>query len=393
MVSMVIPRSNHYAIPTSLAQPPLKSPHQHCVNQKSTTWNLRTARPALRLGFVPLADCAPIIVAQEFGLFLKYGLRVALTRELGWATIRDRIIHGEIDAAHALAPMPVAATLGLGSAECPCLTALVLNLNGNAITLSNELVKAGIRNAAGLRGEVVRLRDRKTFTFGMVSPYSSHNYLLRKWLLSGGLNPDRDVRIVTVPPPQMVANLKAGHLDGFCVGEPWSSLAVQSHVGGVAAVSAELQPGHPEKVLMVRKEFAERRPEEHLALVAALREACEFCELAENRDRILPILSESRFVNVRVEVLRRGFERQFDFGHGLVRAVPDFCIFHRTDSNAPTPEKAAWVFEMLRAVGLSKDPSALSFALGRETFRNDLYEQAMRPGRPQEYEHENQIAH
>jgi ABC-type nitrate/sulfonate/bicarbonate transport system substrate-binding protein len=330
----------------------------------------------LKLGFVPLADCAPIVMAQELGLFRQHGLRVALHRELGWATIRDKVIHGELDAAHALAAMPVAATLGLGSIECACLTALVLNLNGNAITLSNDLYREGVREGAGLREQIVASRHRKTFTFGIVSNFSSHNFLLRKWLSASGINPDRDVRIVVVPPPQMVTNLKAGHLDGFCVGEPWNSVAVQAKAGWCVATSAELQPGHPEKVLMVRQDFAEQRSDEHLALVAALLEACAFCEARENRDELLEVLARSEYVNAPAEALRRGFEGRLDFGHGNVRPVQDFCVFHRADSNEPSSDKAAWVFQLIRSVSLCKDPSALNFALGRNVFRADLFEKA-----------------
>lgn len=361
-----------------LAHASLKEPHKPNVNHKSPFLNLSRTRAVLRLGFVPLADCAPIILAHEFGLFRKYGVRVTLHRELGWATIRDKVIHGEIDAAHALAAMPIAATLGMGSIESPCLTALVLNLNGNAITLSRELHASSVRDAAGLREEITRLRHRKTFTFGIVSPFSSHNYLMRKWLSAAKINPDRDVRIVVVPPPQMVANLKAGHLDGFCVGEPWNSVAVQAREGWIAATSAELEPSHPEKVLMLREDVAENRGEEHLAMVAALLEACEMCEAAENRERLIPILARPEYVNVSADALRRGFESRFDFGFGKVRDVPDFNIFHRNQANEPSGSKAAWAFQSVRSSPLCKNPSAISFALGRRIFRIDLYEKALR---------------
>src|SRR5579859_135901 len=246
-----------------------------------------TARPTiapgkktkpLLLGFVPLTDCAPFVMARELGLFAKHGLHVVLKRELGWATIRDKIIYGELDAAHAVAGIGFAATFGLGSIPCPCVTGLVLNLHGNAITLSRELWESGVRDAKTMREAIVKSRGRKVFTLGAVFPFSSHNFLLRQWLAGGGIDPDRDVRIVVVPPPQMVANLEAGHLDGYCVGEPWNSVAVQSHAGWIAATSSELDSQHPEKVLMVRDDFAAKRSEEHVALVAALIEACEFCD-------------------------------------------------------------------------------------------------------------------
>ena len=317
-------------------------------------------------------------MAHELGLFGKYGLKVTLQRQLGWATVRDKVIHGELEAAHALAAMPFAATLGLGSIQCDCLTALVLNLNGNAITLSNDLWKRGVRTAALLRAEISRLRCQKTFTFGIVSPFSSHNYLLRSWLSAGGINPDRDVRIVVVPPPQMMLNLKAGHLDGFCVGEPWNSVAMEETAGGCVAASAELQPNHPEKILMVRREFAEKRSAEHLALIAALLDACEFCDAPENRRRIAATLARPEYVGVSAEALLRGFEGRFDFGTGSVRTVRDFCVFHRSDANEPSGEKAAWVLQLIRAGGLCPEPSALNFALGRSVFRADLFEKAAR---------------
>lgn len=344
------------------------------------------------MGFVPLADCAPIVMAHELGLFSKYGLRVALHRELGWATIRDKILHGELDAAHALAAMPVAATLGLGSIPVDCITALVLNLNGNAITLSNALHASGVHDAIRLREEIIAQRHRKTFTFGIVSQFSSHHFLLRSWLLTGGINPDRDVRIVVVPPPQMVSNLKAGHLDGFCVGEPWNSVAVQSGVGWCAAVSAELNPGHPEKVLMVRRDFAMKRPSEHLGMLAALMEACEFCEAAVNRDHVASTLARAEYVNVPARILRRGFEGPFDFGHGKIRHVPRFSVFQGGDANEPDSAKAAWVFQLIRALGMIKNPAALSFALGRAVFRTDLFEEAVHLRRSIQVSHAKEIS-
>jgi ABC-type nitrate/sulfonate/bicarbonate transport system substrate-binding protein len=335
-------------------------------------------RAGLRLGFVPLTDCAPLVIASELGIFRKYGINVVLSRELGWATIRDKIIYRELDAAHAVAGMPFAATLGLGSIRCDCVTALMLNLHGDAITLSNELWKRGVRDGTSLRDEIMRSRGRRLCTFGVVYPFSSHNFLLRDWLTASGINPERDVRLVVVPPPQMAANLKAGHLDGFCAGEPWNSVVVESGAGWCVAASAELDPGHPEKVLMVRREFAGKRHEEHLALVAALLDACEFCADPENRHEIVAILSRPEYVGVPAALLRRGFDGKFDFGQGRFRTVPDFNVFYRDDSNEPSGDKAAWVLQHLRDRGLCREPAALNFALGRSVFRLDLYEQAVR---------------
>jgi ABC-type nitrate/sulfonate/bicarbonate transport system substrate-binding protein len=315
-------------------------------------------------------------MAHELGLFRKYGLRVNLHRELGWATVRDKIVHGELDAAHALAAMPLAATLGLGSVPCNCLTGLVLNLHGNAITLSRDLWLRGVRDGESLRREIIRRRPEKKFTFGAVAPFSSHHFLLRKWLVSLGIHPERDVHLAIVPPPLMVANLNAGHLDGFCVGEPWNSVAAQNCGGWCAAVSAQLAPGHPEKVVMVRREFAEKRSAEHLALLAGLLEACEFCDQVENQTRLVSTLARPEYVGAPTAALLSGIRGELDFGGGAVRVVRDFAIFHRDDANEPSGRKAAWVFEQMRPIVSRLFQSSFNVALSRELFRIDLFEKA-----------------
>jgi two-component system, oxyanion-binding sensor len=176
-----------------------------------------------------------------------------------------------------------------------------------------------------------------------------------------------------VPPPQMVANLKAGHLDGFCVGEPWNSVAVQSRAGWIAATSSELDAFHPEKVLMVRGDFAERRHAEHVALIAALLEACEFCDEPENHEEIAGILSRPAYIGVPAESLRHGIDGQMDFGHDLERSVGDFCIFHRDSANEPSGDKAAWVLELIRSSGLCPEPAAINFAFAKKIFRADIF--------------------
>lgn len=343
------------------------------VNKKRQTPGIVISR-STRVGFVPLTDCAPLVMAQELGLFKKFGLRVQLSRELGWATVRDKIVHGELEAAHALAAMPLAATLGLGSAPVECLTALVLSLHGNAITLSADLWKRGVRDGNSLREAIRAARHEKIFTFGVVFPFSSHRQLLRKWLSAHGIDPDREVRTVVVPPPQLAANLKAGNLDGFCSGEPWNSVAVQSRAGWIAATSAELEPGHPEKVLMVRKQFAERNAEEHSALIAALKEACEFCDHPENHPEIATTLAQPEFVGVPAEILARALGGKLDCGNGVTRKVSDFFVFHRNGANEPSGDKVAWALQLVRASGFCTDPAGLNFALGRRVFRHDLFQ-------------------
>lgn len=229
-----------------------------------------------------------------------------------------------------------------------------------------------------MREEIKRWRGQRALALGVVYPFSSHRHLLRKWLAAHGINPDRDVHMVVVPPPQMAPNLKAGNLDGFCVGEPWNSAAVQSRAGWCVAVSAELAPGHPEKVLMVRRDFAERRAEEHCRLVAALLEAGAYCDRSGNMDHVTATLARPEYVAAPAALLRRGLSGEMDLGHDRLRTVPDFCVFHHNNANKPSADKAAWALELVRASGLCRDPAELSPALARAVFRQDIFEQADR---------------
>ena len=337
--------------------------------------NQHHSQQPIRLGFVALADCAPIVMASELGLFARHGIEVELHREVGWATIRDKIIYGELDAAQAPAGLVAAVSCGFGSIRAECLTGLVLNLHGDAITLSQKLWKRGVRNGPSLRDEV--LKGREPLTFGVVHQYSSHSFLLRSWLRTHGIEPDRDVRIVVVPPPQVVSNLKAGHLDRYCVGEPYNALAVMARIGWCVAISPELAPGHPEKVLMVRKDFSERAEHDHLSLIAALTEACRFCDRPENRERITETLTQPHYVNAPIRALQMSLGGTFDFGNGRVEKVPDFHVFARNNANEPTLEKAQWVFANLHSSGLLDDPAAVPAEDAAKWFRADIHRQAL----------------
>ena len=349
------------------------------MNKPATPAIAKPNKPtSLRVGFVPLNDCAPFAVARELGLFEKYGIRVELSRELGWATIRDKIIHGELEAAHALAAMPVSAAFGLGSVKCDCVSGLVLSLHGNAITLSTELWESGVRDAGTLRDQIRKNRGEKTYTFGVVFAFSSHNFLLRQWLIGGGIDPDCDVRIVVLPPAQMVANLKSGNLDGYCVGEPWNSVAAQSGIGWCAAVSAQLAPGHPEKVLMVRTKFAEERESEHLALIAALSEACAICDQSENLDDVAKILAFPQYLNLPEKILANSLRGRFDFGGGRTETIFHFQNFHRNEANEPSQEKIGWVVRSMLQSGLVPDRTMIQMSAARRIFRPDIFAQAQK---------------
>lgn len=345
-----------------------------------------TSLRPLRLGFLALTDAAPLVAAQELGLFAHHGLRVQLTREAGWATIRDKILFGELDAAPAPAPMLWAAQLGLGCAPVPVCTALVLNLHGNAITLSNRLHAAGVHDAATLRTEALRRRGENKLTFGVVFPFSTHHLQLCQWLRAAGLEPERDVRIAIVPPAQMFRNLAAGTLDGYCAGEPWGSVAVQHNEGWCPAWSAALAPGHVEKVLMVRADFARHRATEHAALIAALAATAAWCDEPHHRAQLADMLASPVYLNLPARTIAPALLGRFDRGHGHVETVPDFHVFSRGDASAPTPGRAVALQAELVAGGLV--PRTLAHpSLPRRLFREDLYREAIANLDPHEPTH------
>ena len=332
----------------------------------------RAVRPSgrLRLGFVPLTDCAPLAVAQELGIFQRHGVAVSLSRELGWASVRDKMIYGELDAAHALGPMLFQLALGLTGNTCACFTPLILSAQGNTITLSRRLWNAGVRAAASLKAFRAGKRTPEPLTFGIVFPYSFHHLLLRDWLAAGGLAIDRDVKLVVVPPPQMVANLKAGHLDGFCAGEPWGSLAVETGTGHCVASSARLSPMHPEKALLVRQSVLDARPDEVVAITAALLDACAWCDVAANADQLSQLLAQPRYLGIsRAAILKSLQPVPAPVGDGT-RSM----LFHGGDVNDPTLDKAGVMMSGLGRFGLLAQP--VRAAQLQILFRSDLFQTA-----------------
>jgi ABC-type nitrate/sulfonate/bicarbonate transport system substrate-binding protein len=332
----------------------------------------------IRIGFLAVSDCAPLVYAYEAGLFEKYGLEVHLQRETSWANVRDKVIQGELDAAHAPATLPFLANLGIDSDPCACVSGLVLSLQGNAITISRRLWEEGVRDATSLRQKIYENWGKRTFTFGVVFSLSSQEILLRRWLAGAGIVPEVEIRIVAIPPSQMFPTLKLGYIDGYCVGEPWASVAVQAGIGMCVATSAELAPLHPERVLMVRQSFAVGRAEEHERMIAALLESCAFCDQPENRLLLGEMLAHTQYVNAPVECVSAG----------LVRAPGDdqrgenlqgLSIFHRYNANEPSDDKARWIMERLYEL-LQQDvfraKNAGRTPVLKNVFRKDIFDRA-----------------
>lgn len=343
----------------------------------------------VRLGFIPLTDCAPLIVALEQGFFARYGLEVTLSREPSWANIRDKICFEMLDGGQMLAGMPLAATLGAESFVQPMVTAFTMSLNGNAITVSKTLhermgqadPQAMEQMPLGARAlrkliEECKSQGERPLRFAMVFPSSSHNYLLRYWLASAGIDPDRDVVISVIPPPQMVAHLRAGLIDGYCVGEPWNTLAVEEGIGRVLISSYEIWNNHPEKVFAVTRAWAEAHPNTHRAILMALIQAAIWLDAPGNREQAARLLARPEYVNAAESSLRAGILGRFRYHRDDVeKSMPDFHVFHRYAANFPWISHAEWIIcQMLRWGQLAGPIDVKRAAAG--VYRPDLYRQA-----------------
>jgi ABC-type nitrate/sulfonate/bicarbonate transport system substrate-binding protein len=294
---------------------------------------------------------------------------------VGWATIREKLFHEELDAAAAHASMLFSIYCGMGVVRRSCLSGLLLGANGSAITLSNDLWNLGARDAVSFGKIVHALKSTRTFTFGVVLELSSQNYNLRKWLLSGGVDPDRDVRIAVIPSALVYETYRAGHLDGYCVAEPWNSVAALDGNGWVAATSSEIEPEHPEKVLLVLQDFAEKRSEEHLRMIAALIEASLFCDLPEHRPELARMLAQPRYFDVDESRLLNALVGPFESGRGR-RAAKDFIIYSALKAGAPTRAKGKWVFDLVRTLGAGSANPALRHDIIQKIFREDIFRKA-----------------
>lgn len=333
----------------------------------------RNGNRPLRLGFVPLSDCAPIAVAMETGIFERYGLNVELSRELGWASVRDKMYYGDLDAAQSIAGIAFALGLGFTELRCEVAVPLILNLHGNAITLSNELKPAEIGRGEGLRNYLTNSwKKERTFTLAATHRFSSHHILLHQWLKRHGLSSPSDVEIVFLPPPLMPRHLKAGHIDGYCVGEPWNSESILAGTGWCPVTSADLSHGHPEKVLLLSGKFLREYKEQSIALTAALLDACKRCQDPAFRNDMISILALRQYTGVSEDVLRNSLGNQFNTGTGLTNAN-SFHLFHGESVNRPTVEKASWVLAGLRNIGILPDVTCGSLS---RIYREDLFHTA-----------------
>jgi two-component system, oxyanion-binding sensor len=345
----------------------------------------------LHIGFIPLVDAAALIVAVDKGFAAAEGLDVTLAREVSWSNVRDKLNIGLFDAAHLLAPVAIASSLGIAHVKVPILAPFNLGLNGNAITVSPALHAAILRELDGERfdpmataralARVVALRrnsGQEPLTFAMTFPFSTHNYQLRFWMAAGGVDPDEDVRLVVLPPPYMVDSLASGHVDGFCVGAPWNSVAVDRGVGHILHFVSDILVRAAEKVLAVRQNWAEKNPDTLAGLVRATQRGAQFIEQVDNRDEVVRTLAQPERVGVDADLIRRTLEGRLKVSpDGTIRESSRYLLVGREQATRPDPAQAAWLYAQMVRWGQATF-SGSSLKTAQSVFRPDLYDRALK---------------
>ena len=367
---------------------------------------LDVEKDQLKLGFIKLTDMAPLAIAAEKGFFEDEGLSVTLEPQANWKVLLDRVISGELDGAHMLAGQPLGATIGFGT-KAHIVTAFSMDLNGNGITLSNEVwqkMKPNVPKGAdgkpvhpikadALKPVIAQYRaEGKPFNMGMVFPVSTHNYELRYWLASGGINPGfysptdvsgqigADALLSVTPPPQMPATLESGTIYGYSVGEPWNQQAVMKGIGVPVITDTEIWKNNPEKVFGVTDDWAGKNPKTHLAVVKALIRAAQWLDENENANRAeaVKILTKSEYVGADAKVIANSMTGTFEYEKGDKRDVPDFYVFFRYNATYPFYSDAVWYLTQMRRWGQIAEakPDAWYDETARKVYKPDIYLQA-----------------
>ena len=341
--------------------------------------------PNVNFGIIALTDCSPIVIAHEKGLFKKYGINSTVTKGASWAAIRDSLSNGDIQATHMLLGMPIASTMGLGGApKKPMIAPWILNRNGQAITLANSLKGKVAADPKALKPLVDAAKAAGApMSFAMTFPPGTHAMWLRYWLAAGGINPGdaagagADISLITIPPPQMVANMQAGKMDGYCVGEPWNSKAIKDDIGFTAINTQDIWKDHPEKVCAFSEDFAAKNPKTVKAVLKALHEASVWLDVMDNRPEQAKIVSATSYINCPPEAILPRLQGKYDMGDGRKVRDPNYMIFSERNCNYPQPKYAKWWLTQLRRWGFT-DGAPDYEGVAKQVMRADIYEEAMK---------------
>jgi len=330
----------------------------------------------IRVGFIPLTDCASVVMAAVKKFDEKYGIKIILSKESSWASVRDKLVSGELDAAHVLYGLVYGLQLGVSGPQHDMAMLMTLNNNGQAITLSNQLKAAGVTDAASLK-KTVEGSPKGTYTFAQTFPTGTHAMWLYYWLANAGIHPFNDVRNVVVPPPQMVMNMKIGNMSGYCVGEPWNQRAILDGIGFTAATTQEIWPDHPEKILGTTSAWVAANPNTARALTAAVLDASRWIDTSDaNRIETAKTIAGRAYVNTSPETIQGRMLGDYDNGLGKKwKDAHSMRFFNDGEVNYPYLSDGMWFLTQHRRWGLiDADPDYL--AIAKKINRIDTYRQA-----------------
>lgn len=344
---------------------------------RSAAWAAGSDAPektAVTIGFIPLTDCASVVMAATLGLDKKYGIKITPSKEASWAAVRDKLTTGELDASHVLYGLVYGVHLGIGGTKKDMAVLMNLNHNGQAITLANQLKEKRATDGASL-ARLIKAEPRE-YTFAQTFPTGTHAMWLYYWLAAYGVNPMTEVKTITVPPPQMVANMRVGNMDGYCVGEPWGARAILDKIGFTAVTTQDIWQDHPEKVLGTTAEFVQKYPNTARAMIMAILEASRYIDTMSNRSQVAKVISDKAYVNAPFDVIEDRMLGQYDNGLGRKWQDANYMKFYNDGMvNFPYLSDGMWFLTQHRRWGLLKaDPDYL--AVAKQINRIDLYKQA-----------------
>ncbi|MES2932207.1 MAG: CmpA/NrtA family ABC transporter substrate-binding protein [Pseudomonadota bacterium] len=329
----------------------------------------------VKVGFIPLTDCASVVMASVLGIDKKYGIKIVPSKESSWASVRDKLVNGELDAAHVLYGLIYGVQLGVGGAKKDMAVLMNLNHNGQAITLSKKLADKGAVDGASLAK--LMNTDKREYTFAQTFPTGTHAMWLYYWLAAHGINPLKDAKVITVPPPQMVANMRVGNMDGFCVGEPWNHRAIVDGIGVTASTTQDIWKDHPEKVLGTTDEFTKKYPNTARALVAAVLEASKWIDASlSNKMKMAETIADKSYVNTSVDVINQRILGRYQNGMGKTWDDPNPMRFYNDGAvNFPYLTDGMWFMTQHKRWGLLKDDVDY-LAVAKAVNKIDIYKDA-----------------
>lgn len=329
----------------------------------------------IKIGFIPLTDCASVVMASVLGFDKKYGVKFVLSKEASWAGVRDKLANGDLDAAHVLYGLLYGVQMGIGGQKKDMAVLMGLNNNGQAITLSKKLADKGAVDGASLAK--LMQTDKREYTFAQTFPTGTHAMWLYYWLAANGINPMKDAKVITVPPPQMVANMRVGNMDGFCVGEPWGHRAIMDGVGITATTTQDIWKDHPEKVLGSTLEFAKKYPNTCRAMMAAILDAGKWIDASlANKNKMAEVIADKSYVNTSKDAIDQRIMGRYQNGLGKTWDDQNYMKFYNDGAvNFPYLSDGMWFMTQHRRWGLLKDdPDYLAVATSVNQI--DLYKDA-----------------